>query len=68
MRNLILQMRVFALEMNFAIDTINLHRGFCIKFTTHFKRGTFATLMQLNYNYFTIISAVYEKKNDVDII
>ena len=33
--NLILQMCVFALKMNSAIDTINLQKGFCMKFTTH---------------------------------
>ena len=61
-------MCVFTLEMNSAIDTINLQRGFCMKFATHLiKRGTFLTLMQLNYNYFTIIAAVCEKKDDVDI-
>ena len=42
MINLILQMCVFALKMNSAIDTINLQRGFYMKFTTHLgsQRGS----------------------------
>ena len=60
---------MFALKINSAIDTINLQKGFCIKFTTHLiKRGTFLTLMQLNYNYFTIIAAVCEKKKKTMLI
>ena len=35
MIKLILQICVFTLEINSAIDTINLQIGFCMKFTTH---------------------------------
>ena len=55
-------MYVFTLEINSAIDTINLQRRFCMKFTAHFKDALFLTLMQQNHYYLTIISAVCEKE------
>ena len=52
-------MHLFVSYMKSAIEIINLQRFLNLPLT---QRGTFLTLMQLHFNYFTIIAAVVKKK------